>query len=141
MSLYSAPYYYLSIFRCKMAETKNIDWRTNDISAEANLELGSGSPENNNTENTTKESTSNDSKEEIINQTENTDKNDNDDGEQKLRSVSGETDTSLDPELEAIKQRVKEMEQEAERLKKIQQEVERDVMQSSGQPVNGTTKR
>ena len=124
-----------------MAETKNIDWRTNDISAEANLELGSGSPENNNTENTTKESTSNDSKEEIINQTENTDKNDNDEGEQKLRSVSGETDTSLDPELEAIKQRVKEMEQEAERLKKIQQEVERDVMQSSGQPVNGTTKR
>ena len=39
---------------------------------------------------------------------------------------------TIDPELEQIKQRVREMEREAERLKVMQQNVEMDVMQSSG---------
>ena len=125
-----------------MAETKNIDWRSGDISAEANLEVGSDQ---------NKESSSNDSvdnsKDEIDEQkteeTTTTSETENSkpitDTDEKLRSVSGETDisVSVDPELEQIKQRVREMEQEAERLKVLQQQVERDVMGSQGQSSAG----
>ena len=78
--------------------------------------------------------------------------------DEKTRSVSGETNeveknqeddnntaaantttidataelNTVDPELEQIKQRVREMEQEAERLKIMQQTVERDVAENSG---------
>lgn len=85
------------------------------------------------------ESTSNDSTKVETTQADTINEKTLENGDEKLRSVSGEVEqtrttidaeaeiSSIDPELEAIKQRVREMEQEAERLKMLQQSVERDV--------------
>ncbi|KAI1285194.1 Polyadenylate-binding protein 2 [Halotydeus destructor] len=63
---------------------------------------------------------------------EDTDLNYNDDIDQDLISdgTLGDNDNSEDPELEAIKQRVREMEEEAEKLKQMQDEVEQSIITS-----------
>merc|ERR1712010_90800 len=97
-------------YRCNMAETKNIDWRSGDISAEANLEVGSDQNKESSSSNDSKDEINVQKTEEItttISETENS--KPETDTEEKLRSVSGETDVSADPELEQIKQRVREM--------------------------------
>ncbi|XP_065827709.1 polyadenylate-binding protein 2-B-like [Oscarella lobularis] len=51
---------------------------------------------------------------------------------------TAEDTTIEDPELEAIKQRVKEMEEEAEKLKEMQSQVEKQIMSpSAGTPSGG----